>query len=104
MVSVNCPPFRSRGSVGAEFDEVALIVVGLVGGVDRLVVEVPALPALGHAQLPVPLRAWRAFAFERGTARHVNGFELTGDGVEPPEGDGADAHAVLLGDLFDDSA
>src|SRR5690606_28054878 len=63
---------------------------------------VPALAALGHAQVPVALGARRALGLHWRAAGDIDDLPLSGVGVEPLERDGPDAHAVLLGDLLDD--
>src|SRR5690606_35266532 len=87
--------------VSAELDQPALFVVGLVRRDGRVGVEVPALAALGHAELPVALGARRALAVEGGPARNVDDLGFAGHDVESPQRDGPDADPVKLGDLFE---
>lgn len=51
--------------VGAELDESALFLVGLVGCDGGFGVDGPALAALGHPELPVPFGAGRALAVKQ---------------------------------------
>nr|WP_242659689.1 hypothetical protein [Thermostaphylospora chromogena] len=90
--------------VGPLLDQAPLPLVGIVGDDDRLLLGVPAFPALSHPKLPVALGAARALALQRRPARHIDDLGPARGQVDPLERNGTDAHAVLHGNRLDDFA
>ena len=90
--------------LGAVRDPGALHVVRLVGGDHGLGLQVPALAALGGPQRLGPLGAGRADGGEGVPAGDEHLLDLAGVQVGAAELDGADAAAVLGGQVADDIA
>ena len=90
--------------VGAQLDPHLLLVVGRRRADDGLGVEVPAFAALRGAQRLGPLGAGRADRGEGVPAGHEDLLDLAGVQVGAAELDGADAAAVLGGQVADDIA
>jgi hypothetical protein len=87
--------------IGAEADQPPLIVIGFIGDDGGFVVQVPALAALGHPQMPIPLGTRRTLARQGRPTRHIDDLGFAGRGIDALERDGPDAHPVLDGDGLD---
>jgi hypothetical protein len=84
---------------GPQGDPPFLVFGGRVRGDVGFVLEVPALPALGSAQGFGPLRARRADRRQRVPARDKHLIHVAGIEVAAAQLDGADARAVLDGQV-----
>lgn len=85
--------------VGPELDQPSLVVGGGMGFGDGFGLQVPALAALGFAQLLVAGGARRALGFLGSAAGDVERLGHAGVGVQAPQFEGADADPVEFGDL-----
>jgi hypothetical protein len=90
--------------ISAGLDPVLLFVVRVVGLDHRLLLKVPAFPALRSAERLGPLRARGARAGEGVPARHQHRLGLSGVQVGSAELHGPDAAAVVDGELAHDLA
>ena len=88
--------------VGAVLDPPFLVIGGGVGLEVGFVVEVPAFPALRGAQVPGAFGAGGADRREGVPARDEDLFGFAGGQVGAAQLDGADAAAVVDGDVFND--
>ena len=88
--------------LGAFLDPPPLVLGGFVRVDDRLVVQVPALPALSRPQGPGAFRAGRAHRGQGVPARDQNLLHRPGPQVGAAQLHRADAGAVLDGQVLDD--
>ena len=91
-----------RLGLGAGLDPPPLLLGGRVRVGDRLVLEVPAFPALRRPQRPRPFRARRAHRGEGVPAGHQHLLYLAGVEVGAAQLHRPDARAVLDGQVLDD--